>query len=134
LRLQAIHRVVEGLSLADALAAADPVFTIEALDDDLEAALAALHGETRAHPFVLTDGSACWLLTAPDEQVVATIVGQLAAALIATGATMTTLVLVGEALRVGGTARSHLYDPAYTHTYRLRSADGTTSGRASRRT
>ncbi len=69
----------------------------------------------------------------PDERVLTTTVGQLAARLIETGATMTTLVLVGEALRVGGTPRSHLYDPAYTHTYRLRSADGTTSGRASRR-
>jgi uncharacterized protein (DUF1015 family) len=71
LRVQAIHRVVEALSLADALTAAAEVFTVEELAADLEAALTALHSETRAHPFVLTDGSAFWLLTDPDEGVVA---------------------------------------------------------------
>jgi uncharacterized protein (DUF1015 family) len=71
LRLQAIHRVVEGLSLADALAAAAAVFTVEELDGDLDAALEVLHGETRPHPFVLADGSTCWLLTDPDQEVVA---------------------------------------------------------------
>jgi uncharacterized protein (DUF1015 family) len=71
LRVQAIHRVVEALPLADALTAAAEVFSVEELAADLDAALAALHGETRAHPFVLTDGSAFWLLTGPDERVVA---------------------------------------------------------------
>jgi uncharacterized protein (DUF1015 family) len=71
LRVSAIHRVVEGLSPADALAAAAGVFTVESLDGDLGAVLDVLHGETRAHPFVLTDGSAFWLLTGPDEDVVA---------------------------------------------------------------
>jgi len=42
-------------------------------------------------------------------------------------------VYAKEALRPGPAPRSHLYDPAYTHTYRLRSADGSTAGRASRR-
>jgi uncharacterized protein (DUF1015 family) len=70
LRVQAIHRVVEALSPADALSAAAEVFTVEKLVGDLDAALVTLHGETRAHPFVLTDGSAFWLLTGPDEQVV----------------------------------------------------------------
>jgi precorrin-4/cobalt-precorrin-4 C11-methyltransferase len=68
----------------------------------------------------------------PDERVVATTVGRLAADLAATEATLTVLVLVGDAL-VATAARSHLYDPSYTHTYRLRSAAGTTTGRASRR-
>jgi len=72
-------------------------------------------------------------VTWPDQRIVTTSVGALAADLAATGATMTTLVLVGEALRPGPAPRSHLYDPAYTHTYRLRSADGSTAGRASRR-
>jgi precorrin-4/cobalt-precorrin-4 C11-methyltransferase len=71
----------------------------------------------------------------PDERVVATTVGRLAGELDAAGATMTVLVLVGDTLRAGGdaTARSHLYDPAFTHSYRLRSASGSTVGRASRR-
>ena len=71
LRVQAIHRVVEELSLADALAAAAEVFTVAPLDTDLDEALAVLHGEIRAHPYVLTDGSAFWLLTGPDEGVLA---------------------------------------------------------------
>jgi uncharacterized protein (DUF1015 family) len=70
LRVSAIHRVVEELRLTDALSAAAEVFTIEPLPGDLDAALDLLHGETRPHPFVLTDGSAFWLLTRPDERVV----------------------------------------------------------------
>lgn len=72
--------------------------------------------------------------TWPDERVVRTTVGRLAADLAATGATMTVLVLVGEALAVGPVARrSHLYEPAYTTAYRLRSAAGSTEGRPSAR-
>jgi precorrin-4/cobalt-precorrin-4 C11-methyltransferase len=71
----------------------------------------------------------------PDERVVPTTIGHLARDLAATDATMTVLVLVGDALRpVGAGARSHLYDPTYSHTYRLRSAEGTTAGRPSQRT
>jgi precorrin-4/cobalt-precorrin-4 C11-methyltransferase len=104
------------------------VFLSAARPDELQAELLAPgSGYTPDTPAAVVV-RASW----PDEQVVTATVGQLAAALTATGATMTTLVLVGDALRVGATARSHLYDPAYTHTYRLRSADGTTSGRASR--
>jgi len=70
----------------------------------------------------------------PDERLVTTTVGGLARELLATGATMTVLVLVGEALRpANAVARSHLYDPTYSHTYRFRAVDGTTTGRASRR-
>jgi uncharacterized protein (DUF1015 family) len=71
LRLQAIHRVVERLSPTEALAAASEVFHVVPLDGDLAAALAALQSETRRHPFVLTDGVGFWLLTEPDERVVA---------------------------------------------------------------
>jgi precorrin-4/cobalt-precorrin-4 C11-methyltransferase len=71
--------------------------------------------------------------TWPDEQVVRTTVGELAGAIRSTGATMTVLVLVGDALGDGPVpARSHLYSPAYTTAYRLRSAPGSTEGRASR--
>jgi precorrin-4/cobalt-precorrin-4 C11-methyltransferase len=72
--------------------------------------------------------------TWPDEQVVRTTVGQLAADLRATGATLTVLVLVGDALAPGPVARrSHLYAPTYTTAYRLRSTPGSTAGRPSAR-
>jgi uncharacterized protein (DUF1015 family) len=71
LRLQAIHRVVEALPLDEALAAASAVFTVEPVAGELDDVLTRLHSETRAHPFVLTDGSAFWLLTRPDEDVLA---------------------------------------------------------------
>jgi uncharacterized protein (DUF1015 family) len=69
LRLQAIHRVVEQLSLTDALLAAADVFNVAQIDGGLETALDALHADTRAHPFVLTDGTAFWLLCEPVERV-----------------------------------------------------------------
>jgi len=70
----------------------------------------------------------------PDEQVVRTTVGRLADDLRATGATMTALVLVGEALADRPVLqRSHLYEPSYTTAYRLRSSTGSTQGRASAR-
>ena len=63
----------------------------------------------------------------PDEQVVRTTVGRLADDLRATGATMTALVLVGEALADRPVPqRSHLYEPGYTTAYRLRSPAGST--------
>jgi precorrin-4/cobalt-precorrin-4 C11-methyltransferase len=70
----------------------------------------------------------------PDEQVVRTTVARLAADLRATGATMTALVLVGEALADRPVRqRSHLYEPGYTTAYRLRSTEGSTRGRPSAR-
>lgn len=70
--------------------------------------------------------------TWPDEQVVETTVGNLAEDLRSTGATMTVLVLVGEALaRRPAAQRSHLYAPEYTTAYRLRSVEGSTAGRPS---
>lgn len=69
-----------------------------------------------------------------DEVVVRTTVGCLADDLRATGATMTALVLVGEALADQTVERrSHLYSPDYTTAYRLRSTPGTTTGRPSAR-
>jgi precorrin-4/cobalt-precorrin-4 C11-methyltransferase len=64
----------------------------------------------------------------PDERVVTTTVGRLAVDLEATGARMTALVLVGDALR-GAASRSHLYSPTYAHSFRRRSTVGTTTGR-----
>jgi len=64
----------------------------------------------------------------PDEQVVTTTVGRLAADLDAIGATRTVLVLVGPALR-GAAARSHLYAPQFAHMFRRRSRPESTVGR-----
>jgi len=70
----------------------------------------------------------------PDEQVVRTRVGAVAEAIRSTGATMTVLVLVGDALGDGPVAaRSHLYAPEFSTAYRLRSESGSTKGRASRK-
>jgi precorrin-4/cobalt-precorrin-4 C11-methyltransferase len=73
----------------------------------------------------------------PDERVVSTTVGRLAADLADLGARTTVLVLVGPAL--GGpvdgdgaaraSARSHLYSPGFAHMFRRRSRPGTTAGR-----
>jgi precorrin-4/cobalt-precorrin-4 C11-methyltransferase len=65
----------------------------------------------------------------PDEQVVTTTVGKLAAALDALGATRTVLVLVGPALRGAAPARSHLYEPQFAHMFRRRSRPESTVGR-----
>ncbi len=64
----------------------------------------------------------------PDERLVTTTVGQLAAALDALGATRTVLVVVGPALR-GAAARSHLYEPQFAHMFRRRSRRESTVGR-----
>lgn len=72
--------------------------------------------------------------TWPDEQVVHSTVAGLADDIRTTGATMTVLVLVGEALaRDKVPQRSHLYAPEYTTAYRLRSESGSTVGRPSAR-
>jgi precorrin-4/cobalt-precorrin-4 C11-methyltransferase len=67
----------------------------------------------------------------PDQRVVRTTVGRLAADLAATGARTTALVLVGPALgseKPPG-LRSHLYDPGWAHLFRRRSRPGSTVGR-----
>ena len=56
----------------------------------------------------------------PDEQVITTTVGALAATLAERGITTTALVLVGEALdpRTASCERSHVYDPSFTTAFR----------------
>jgi precorrin-4/cobalt-precorrin-4 C11-methyltransferase len=72
--------------------------------------------------------------TWPDERVVHTTVGRLSEELKSSGATMTVLVLVGEFLAERPVIkRSHLYSPAHTTAYRLRSNPGSTTGRPSAR-
>jgi precorrin-4/cobalt-precorrin-4 C11-methyltransferase len=122
-----------GSTLAVLLSAARP----DELQDELLAPGSAYGPGTPAVIVV----RATW----PDEQVVHTTVGRLADDIRATGATMTVLVLVGEALSAeaaaGGTGtpqpppvqRSHLYSPDYTTAYRIRSTPGSTAGRPSAR-
>ncbi|MGH8982760.1 MAG: cobalt-precorrin-4/precorrin-4 C(11)-methyltransferase [Acidimicrobiia bacterium] len=60
----------------------------------------------------------------PDEQIVHTSVGRLAADLLALGAKTTVLVLVGDVLGLGESpARSHVYAPGYAHSFRAGRAD-----------
>ena len=73
-------------------------------------------------------------VTWPDETIVRTTVGEVAAAIRSTGADRTVLVLVGDALRAAPVpARSHLYSPAHGTSFRLPSRNGSTAGRPSRR-
>jgi precorrin-4/cobalt-precorrin-4 C11-methyltransferase len=64
----------------------------------------------------------------PDERVVTTTVGCLAAELDAFGASRTVLVFVGPALR-GAAPRSQLYTPQFAHMFRRRSRPDSTVGR-----
>jgi precorrin-4/cobalt-precorrin-4 C11-methyltransferase len=122
----------EGESLAELAVhgATMAVFLSAARPDELAAQLLApgsgYHAGTPAAIVV----RATW----PDEQVVRTTVGRLADDLRDTGATMTVLVLVGDALAGGPAARrSHLYEPSHSTAYRLRSTPGSTAGRPSAR-
>lgn len=106
------------------------VFLSGAKPDELQAELLIEgSGYTGATPAVVLVR-----VTWPDEQIVHTTVAELADAIRSTGATMTILVLVGDVLAdIPVEARSHLYSPAYTTAYRLRSVAGSTEGRASNR-
>jgi precorrin-4/cobalt-precorrin-4 C11-methyltransferase len=106
-----------GCTLAVFLSAARPT----ALQEELLGPESAYNPETPAAIVV----RASW----PDEQVVRTTIGNLADALVETGATTTVLVLVGPAL-AGTAPRSHLYSPTFAHKYRKRSRTGSTTGRA----
>lgn len=111
-----------GTTMAVLLSGARP----DELQADLLGPGSAYTGDTPAAVVV----RASW----PDEQVVRTTVGRLASAIKSTGATMTLLVIVGDALsgQPSG-ALSHLYSPEFSTAYRLRSRPGTTSGRPSSR-
>lgn len=105
-----------GATMAVFLSAALP----QQLQDELMGVGSAYSADTPAAIVV----RASW----PDEQVVATTVGRLAADLLATGAKTTVLVLVGPAL-AGAASRSRLYAPDYAHKFRRRSRPGSTTGR-----
>lgn len=105
-----------GTTMAVYLSGARP----EQLQDELRAGGQGYPDDTPAAVVV----RATW----PDERVLLTTVGQLAATMRADGARITVLVLVGPAL-AGAAPRCRLYDPAYAHGHRRRSIPGTTTGR-----
>jgi len=103
------------------------VFLSGARPDELQAEL--LSGYPPATP-----AAVLVRVTWPDEIIVRTTVGEVAAAIRSTGADRTVLVLVGEALRGEPVpARSHLYSPSHSTSFRLPSRNGSTAGRPSRR-
>jgi uncharacterized protein (DUF1015 family) len=80
LRVQAIHRVVERLSLAEAVRTLEPTWTVQPLPDPADGAgdalpswLAALEASSAAHPFLLTDGRAAAIVGDPDRRAVAAV-------------------------------------------------------------
>jgi precorrin-4/cobalt-precorrin-4 C11-methyltransferase len=120
----------EGVAAFAAHGTTMAVFLSAARPDELQAELLGPDSAFGPHTPAAIVVRATW----PDEQVVRTTVGRLADDLRATGATMTALVLVGDALAGGPVERrSHLYDPAFTTAYRLRSKPGSTDGRPSAR-
>lgn len=119
----------EGVAAFAAHGATMAVFLSAARPDELVAELLGPGSGYDAATPALIVVRATW----PDERVVRTTVGDLAEDLRATGATMTVLVLVGAALGQQDGNRSHLYDPAFTTSYRLRSHEGSTAGRPSAR-
>ncbi len=70
LRVQAIHRVVAGLGLSDALEQVRQVFRVAPIEVDLTGALSALDAAPGAHPFVITDGTDYALIDQPDTAAV----------------------------------------------------------------
>jgi uncharacterized protein (DUF1015 family) len=66
LTVRAIHRVVAGLSLAQAVERAAGVFRAQQAGHDLATALGRLQAAAGAHPFVVTDGRSFVLLDDPD--------------------------------------------------------------------
>jgi precorrin-4/cobalt-precorrin-4 C11-methyltransferase len=127
-RTRASMRAGEGVAAFSPHGVTMAVFLAGARPDELAAELLSAgsgYGPDTPAAIVIR---ATW----PDERVVRTTIGRLAEDLKGTGATLTVLVLVGDALAEGPVARrSHLYAPTYTTTYRLRSAPGTTAGRPS---
>ena len=69
--VQPIHRVVEGLSLDNAVAAVAGIFDVLELDGNQQAALGALAEATSGHAFLLSDARCFRLLINPDPDAVA---------------------------------------------------------------
>jgi precorrin-4/cobalt-precorrin-4 C11-methyltransferase len=120
----------EGVAALAAHGATMAIFLSAAHPDEMAGALLAPDSGYRLDTPAAIVVRATW----PDEKVVRTTVGNLAADLKATKATLTVLVLVGDVLADEPVVRrSHLYTPSYTTAYRLRSEPGSTAGRPSAR-
>ncbi len=100
------------------------VFLSAARPKELQAELLAIGSAYDAATPAVVAARVSW----PDEQILTTTVGELAATIEATGARTTVLVLVGPALE-GAAPRSHLYSPEWAHKFRRRSRPGSTAGR-----
>lgn len=72
LQVQAIHRVVTGLSLGAARAALESAFRVRPVDGDLSAARRMLEQSAEPYVFLVTDGTHALLVDEPDEAAVAT--------------------------------------------------------------
>ena len=108
----------EGVAAFAAHGATMAVFLSAARPEELDAELLAPgsgYRPTRPAAIVIR---ATW----PDERIIRTTVGALAADLEATGATMTVLVLVGDALADGRSGAQPSLRPVYTTAFRLRSS------------
>ncbi len=114
----------ESVAAFAAIGATTAIFLSGARPVELQAELLGATSSYRADTPAAIVVRASW----PDQEVVLTTVGRLAADLVATGATTTVMVLVGPALS-GAAARSHLYSPDFAHRFRRRSQPGTTTGR-----
>jgi precorrin-4/cobalt-precorrin-4 C11-methyltransferase len=126
-RTEASMRPGEGVGAFAAAQVSMAVFLSGARPDELQAEL--LTGYPASTP-----AAVLVRVTWPDEMVVRTTVGEVADAIRSTGADRTILVLVGDALRDAAVpARSHLYSPSHSTSFRLPSRNGSTQGRPSRR-
>ena len=126
-RTAASMRPAEGVAAFAPSRVTMAVFLSGARPDELQAELLAGYPPD-------TPAAVAVRVTWPDESVTRTTVAEVADAIRATGATRTVLVLVGDALgddRVP--ARSHLYSPTHSTSFRLPSRPGSTAGRSSRR-
>lgn len=105
----------EGVEAFAAQGATMAVFLSAARPDELQEALLAAGSRYAPETPVVIASRASW----PDERIVESTVGCLAEDLRALGATATVLVLVGPAVGPApALCRSHVYSPAYAHTYR----------------
>lgn len=71
LKVQAIHRVVTGLPLANARAALEGVFRLQTVEGNIAAARRTLEQSSDPYVFVVTDGTQSLLADRPDDRAVA---------------------------------------------------------------
>jgi precorrin-4/cobalt-precorrin-4 C11-methyltransferase len=119
----------ESMAAFSSIGATTAVFLSGARGEELQAELLRAPSAFSETTPAIVVVRASW----PDEQVIRTTVGCLAAAIASSGASRTLLVLVGEALSGMTPSRSHLYSPTYAHAFRRRSLPGSTRGRPARR-